>query len=75
MTDKEKLHELLDKRGRVSSSTVISDSIKVIKTDAEEVIKLLNQVDGIEAEQRTTDEFDIPPTAIITVKVDVMKIT
>ena len=48
--------------------TTIRDTTKVPKSDANEHIEELNSLDGVEAEQRTTDEFDIPPTAILDVK-------
>lgn len=49
----------------------VSDRIKVPKSEASSVVTCLNGVDGVIAEQVTTDEFDIPPTAIISVKISI----
>lgn len=66
MTSRSSCGPMIDK---LHSSTVDS-RIKVDKTEAESVIEWLNEKDGVTAKQVSTDEFDIPPTAIIRVKVD-----
>lgn len=58
---------------KLHSSTVDS-RVKVDKTEAEPVIEWLNEKDGMTARQVSTDEFDIPPTAIIRVKVDLREL-
>lgn len=71
MIDEQRLEYLLtSSRNR----TAISGTTKVRKTKSEETIRLLNLIEGVEAEQKTTDEFDIPPTAIINIKVDLLEI-
>lgn len=49
---------------------IISDRIKVTKARADEALETLNGMDGVEAEQVSTDEFDIPPSAVLRVEVD-----
>ena len=51
-------------------SSVVDSRLKVDKTEAEPVIEYLNEKDGVTARQVSTDEFDIPPTAIVRVQVD-----
>lgn len=51
-------------------SRTIRGKIKCDKDDAQSVIDKYEEIDGVSATQRTTDEFDIPPTAVIEVQVD-----
>lgn len=52
------------------SNTTITHRVKVNKRSSDEVMDWLNEHDAVTAKQRTTDEFDIPPTAIVDVTVD-----
>jgi hypothetical protein len=55
-------------------STVISDRIKTEKTKSDRVISKLNNIDAVSARQVTTDEFDIPPSAVIKIEIDLEKL-
>lgn len=55
-------------------SETVSDRIKCPKSESEQVVAKLNEIDGVEARQVSTDEFDIPPTAIIRTKVKITEI-
>mgnify|MGYP006296798933 FL=1 len=53
------------------SSTTVTDRVKTNKNNSEAVLDKLNSIEGVEAKQHTTDEFDIPPTAVLKITVDI----
>jgi len=58
----------------ILNGTTIEGRIKCDKTQSDQVLNKLREIDGISADQITTDEFDIPPTAIIRVIADLEEI-
>lgn len=55
-------------------NTKIGDRVKIDKRKSDEAIEALNELKGVEARQITTDEFDIPPTAVIRVRVELTEL-
>lgn len=59
---------------KTRGSPVISGRLKVPKPEVEDPESFGDDVDGVEFEQVTTDEFDIPPTYIFRATVNLKDI-
>lgn len=57
------------------SGTTVTGRLKCPKSRCLLVTSELNKIDGISVDEVTTDEFDIPPSSILKVTVDLESLT